>query len=170
LIEFRELSSETSEFLHELSDPALVRPVELDREATIELRRQQIARLRQNITLLRIKQVEFHRKIEEYVTHIEDLIRSLVAAPIEIAAEVVIGSATDAAAVSGTRVVCSVCGSERTFPSLRVLFARESEDSIETPTVCYVSVEGRIKKGRFACDSCGEEALMIQVLTERGER
>lgn len=156
---FQEISGDTSEFLHELSDPDLVRAQSIPSEVSARLRGAQVEKLQLNISTLRKKQAEFNRKMDDYVGNLERLIRSL---------ESVTPAQTNAApGVEGpenqtTMVRCQNCEDERTFDDLNVLFARESEESIHQPTECYVSKSGEIKKGVFFCSSCGGETLTIQ--------
>lgn len=152
-IVFLELSSRAADFLHELSDPGVVRPEALAPEIVEELRAEQIARLRENIVSLRQRQDEFNRKIDEYVGNLERLIRSLEAAP---------ENARNGRGRSATHVTCPRCAAERDFPHLRIIFARESDESFLSPTDCYVSDHGRLVKGRFRCTACGAESLTIR--------
>jgi hypothetical protein len=155
---FRELSADATEFLHELSDPELLRAREIPPEVAISLRREQVRKLEQNIATLRNKRAEFNRKMDEYVDVLRRLIASLESAGNR-------GGEPDCRAEGhggGVLVRCVRCDDERAFDQLRILFARESADSIEQPTECYVCDAGVIKKGVFLCGRCGGESLTIR--------
>ena len=62
----------------------------------------------------------------------------------------------------GTKVRCLNCETERNFRKLQIIFARESDESISTPTEVYVLERGALKKGHFACHTCGTDSLVIQ--------
>ncbi len=156
---FQEISSDTSEFLHELSDPDLVRAQSIPSEVSAHLRSAQVEKLQHNVETLRNKQNDFNRKMDDYVGNLERLIQSLESSKSSAAKAI---DATLAEESSVTRVTCQSCEDQRTFDDLNVLFARESEDSIHQPTQCYVSKSGEIKKGVFFCSSCGGETLTIQ--------
>ncbi|MEM7234207.1 MAG: hypothetical protein AAF517_18660 [Planctomycetota bacterium] len=151
---FEESSVRAEDFLHELNDPSLVQPAELDPELRERLRQTQVEKLRVNVLTLRRKQSEFHRKMEEYIANLEGLIAKI---------EKRDGPGENPSDVGGSTFVrCTQCSSERTFTDFRVIFARESDEAMDSPTQCYVSEAGAIKKGLFACRSCGSSFLTIQ--------
>jgi hypothetical protein len=163
---FQEISDNSADFLHELSDPELVRARSIPQAVNAQLRKEQIRKLETNIETLREKQVEFNRKMEDYVTNLKRLIDSLrstsrrdessAATPASEAAT------NESGPGSGVHVRCLVCENERTFDHLCILFARESDESIHQPTECYVTDSGTMKKGVFFCSTCGGEMLTIQ--------
>ena len=166
---FQELSAQASEFLHELADPDLVRARSLPPAVAAKLRTEQVRKLEANIATLREKQEQFNRRMEEYVVNLRRLIASLeVASRRDEGRDPSIDAvgpsdAGDAGgACRGTRVCCQHCESERVFEEIRILFARESADSIHRPTECYVDDAGTIKKGVFFCSRCGGETLTIR--------
>ena len=158
-IQFQTVSSKATEFLHELNDPDLLRNQELPPAATLELRKQQVVKLQQNIAMLVSKREEFSRRMAEYIGNLEALIRCLEKG---IASDGERASEAKAPAIRGTKVRCLSCETERNFRKLQIIFARESEESIETPTEVYVLEGGSLKKGHFACHCCGTESLVIQ--------
>ena len=74
---FQESSSDSAEFLHELSDPNLLRPPSFSPAAAIQLRKEQVRKLQENIRVLRKKQAEFNDKMEDYIANLNRLIESL---------------------------------------------------------------------------------------------
>ena len=162
---FQEISDQGTDFLQELNDPALMRADRIPLEVSIQLRDNQIRKLEGNIETLRSKQSEFNRKMEEYITNLRRLIESLERAN-GIDSENASDSSPDVAPPSqqtnGIHVSCLKCEDQKTFPDLRIIFARESEESILTPTECYVAESGEIKKGVFFCSDCGGEMLTIR--------
>ncbi len=157
---FEEVSGNAGDFLHELSDPNLLRNREIPVSAKTELRRHQVARLQATISVLSEKRREFNRRMDEYVQNLEKLVENLESElPIEPEAE----DATDSSGC--TRVCCLHCETERCFEELNVVFARESEESLEQPTELYVLEKGSLKKGHFRCVVCGTESLVIKAAT-----
>ncbi len=175
---FQEISDNSADFLHELNDPDLLRARSIPKSVTDQLRQQQARKLETNIATLRQKQIQFNQKMNDYVTGLQRLIGSLKAAsgaadpsasgaadPFAAVAAGSFGKAAtleDPALVGGVRVHCQGCECERTFDHLRMLFARESDESIHQPTECYVTDCGTIKKGTFFCETCGAEMLTIR--------
>ena len=155
LIQFEEVSSNAVDFLHELNDPNLLRNREIPAAAKTELRRHQVARLRSTISILEAKRDEFNRRMSEYLTNLGQLIDKLGGGDAEDA-----GSNHDAD--RSTQVRCLHCESERDFNHLNVIFARESEESLQSPTELYVLDRGELKKGHFRCTNCGTEGLVIR--------
>jgi hypothetical protein len=158
-IKFQEVSSTATEFLHELSDPDLLRNRRIPPAAAIELRKQQVLKLQQNIVVLVGKREEFSRRMTEYIHNLEKLVRSLengISTDGEQAGE------SQTLASTGTKVRCLNCETERNFRKLQIIFARESAESMATPTEVYVLEGGSLKKGHFACRACGTESLVIQ--------
>lgn len=161
-IQFQEISVRATDFFHELSDPALLRGGEMPPRATVELRKQQIARLRENILLLTAKREEFNRKLDEYIENLKSLIRSLERS---ISRELRRSSQdSDPSTAHATLVRCLSCDHERVFKHMQVIFARESDESISLPTEVYVLDGTALKKGLFRCDSCGAGNLVIRAL------
>jgi len=158
-IQFQELSTSAAEFLHELNDPNLLRTQRIPPAAQAELKRQQILKLKENISILVAKREEFNRKMEDYIRNLESLIRSLERTPQGEGDHR--GSAT-APHLQGTRVRCLSCEAEQIFSDLQIIFARESDESIAMPTQVYVLAQGLLKKGQFRCGRCGTESLVIR--------
>ena len=159
-IQFREVSGRAADFLHELNDPEILRNRKIPTVASIELRKEQIARLRDNISVLEAKRDEFNRKMEEYIQNLATLVRGIekgIAAEAEKAGD-------DPGATPGhdTRVRCLGCECEAVFRGLQIIFARESNESFTLPTEVYVLEGTRLKKGHFSCTSCGSERLVIR--------
>lgn len=160
-IYFQEISASAAEFLHELNDPDLVRVPNLSPEVTKLLRREQVAKLQKNIAMLQAKQTEFNNRMDEYISNLRRLIQGLergMSKDAHAEAEEEQENEND----SATLVQCFKCGKQRRFHDLTVIFARESEESFDNPTHCYVSEAGKIKKGVFSCRECGSESLMIR--------
>lgn len=158
-IQFLETSTSPKDFLHELNDPNLLRAKALPPSARVELRRQQIVKLRENIKVLGSKRAELNRKIGDYIVSLQGLIASLEKT---VRAEQDQHSEVAVVTPPGTQVRCLVCETERVFRDLQVIFARESDESLALPTEVYVLADGTIKKGRFACGACGTESLVIR--------
>jgi len=156
---FQEISADCSAFLHELTDPSLLRASAIPHDVSTQLRQQQIERLEKNVATLRRKQAEFNARMTEYISHLNRLIEGLTSD--ERPAPSSGNGAQDAG--DGIHVRCQNCKAEESFPDLQFIFARESDESILQPTECYVSEAGAIKKGVFYCSSCGGEMLTIQV-------
>lgn len=158
-IVFLEIDVSTSQLLQEISVPGLKKNFRLPPEIAVELRRQQILRLEENIAMLRRKQEEFHRKMEDYVESLRGLIRNLQSG---------VDHESPKAARSGDRpmggalVRCVGCGCERSFPDVDILFAREPEDLFTGPIEVIVQQDGRLKKGVFRCPKCGDCNLTIK--------
>lgn len=156
-IRFEETSVDAVDFLHELSDPGLLRSREMPESAKLELRRHQVARLRGTISVLVAKREEFNRRMDDYIANLSRLVESLELGlagtdePVESDPE-----------LARTRVRCLHCEGERYFDELNVVFARESEDSLSEPTELYVLDHGALKKGHFRCTKCGCGSLVIQ--------
>jgi hypothetical protein len=159
-IEFRELGVPSTDFLHELQDPAILKTKPLPPKATAELRRRQVERLRANIFALNGKRDEFNRKIAEYVENLKALIRSIERAIQSQAPQ------SDAAGAEGetpaTLVRCLGCDTHKVFRDIQVVFARESLDAMDRPTEVYVLEGSTLKKGQFHCAACGTENLLIR--------
>jgi hypothetical protein len=161
-IEFEEVSSRAKDFLHELNDPSLLRAKNLPPEVSVEIRRQQILKIQENISVLLAKREEFNRRMDEYMENLKSLMRSIERGLEDETKRVLPrGDSTDGAA---TMVRCLNCDTQRVFKDLQVVFARESEESFMKPTEVYVLSDRRLKKGRFRCASCGAENLLIRSL------
>jgi len=159
-IEFQETSASATDFLHELNDPALLRNRVIPPRAALELKRQQILKLRSNITFLAAKREEFNRKMDDYVRNFEALVSRLEAGlPATGEPE---DSGPGAGVRPGTNVRCLTCDTEHVFRELQIIFARESDESIASPTEVYVLDGGVLKKGHFRCGSCGPSGLVIR--------
>ncbi len=157
-IEFQEVSRNASDFLHELNDPDLLRNRDIPGAVKLELRRHQVSRLRATISVLTAKREEFNRKMDEYLGNLEQLVATL-----ERKADVGPDDPLpNAAHQTMTRVSCLRCETERRFDGLKVVFARESEESLTRPTELYVLDSGSLKKGHFQCLRCGSESLVIK--------
>jgi hypothetical protein len=157
---FQEISSTATDFLHELNDPNLLRNRAIPRIATLELKRSQVVKLRENISILSAKREDFNRKMEEYIRNLEALIRSLEKAIAVEADEA--GAAAPGASRPSTKVRCLACEAEMIFRDLQIIFARESDESMALPTDVYVLAGGRLKKGHFVCGYCGTASLVIR--------
>ncbi len=70
--------------------------------------------------------------------------------------------ASESTDLTFTRVTCLRCETERRFDGLKVVFARESEESLTRPTELYVLESGALKKGHFQCLKCGTGSLVIK--------
>lgn len=158
-IEFQEVSTNASDFLHELNDPDLLRNRDIPEAVKLELRKHQISRLRATISVLTAKREEFNRKMEEYVGNLQRLVATLESKAEDSRGEPGAGPATEPTL---TRVCCLRCETERRFEGLKVVFARESEESLSRPTELYVLLGGSLKKGHFQCLKCGTESLVIK--------
>lgn len=159
-IRFQETSATATDFLHELNDPALLKAREMPAQAVVALRRKQIHRLRENIVLLTAKREEFNRKLDDYIENLRNLIRAIengIRDELEMAAR----SAAEGEP-KATVVRCLSCDAQRVFKDIQVLYAKESDDSLEEPTAVYVLEGTTLKKGHFVCDSCGEGHLVIR--------
>jgi len=157
---FEEIQANPTDLLQDLADPELRKCLQFPASAARALRKQQVSRLEENILLLRRKQEEFNRKMEEYIQNIRSLIGSLERS---IALQEREGKDTLSRPIQeGTQVRCLSCGEEKTFGELRVLVARDSAESFSHPTEVIVEQDGRIKKGTFTCPQCGNENLLIR--------
>ncbi len=166
-IEFQEVSQNASDFLHELNDPDLLRSREIPNAVKLELRKHQISRLRATVSVLTAKREEFNRKMEEYVGNLQQLVATLQAmdADDEASGGGAAGPpppASESTDSPVTRVSCLRCETERRFDGLKVVFARESEESLTHPTELYVLESGSLKKGHFQCLKCGTGSLVIK--------
>ena len=157
-IEFQEVSRNASDFLHELNDPDLLRSRDIPTAVKLELRRHQIARLRATISVLAPKREEFNRKMDEYLGNLQRLVTTLQ----HRTDEGPDARPPDSTDRMMTRVSCLRCETERRFDGLKVVFARESEESLTRPTELYVLHGGALKKGHFRCLKCGTESLVIK--------
>ncbi len=157
-IYFSEISSNPSDFLAELNDPHLHKGMPLPPAVASALRRQQVARMENNIGLLRRKQEDFNRKMEEYIQNIRALIGTLERSMASEERD----AAPAARGPGGTEVRCLTCGDVKHFRNLRVIVGRDSEESLARPTQVIVDDGGKIKKGTFSCPSCGDESLLIR--------
>ena len=160
---FHETSARATDFLHELNDPSVLRNQLMPPSAAIELRRQQVSKLRNNIAVLTSKREEFNRKMDDYVASLEALIKGLEKSIVQDL-EKSSGPAAGGASVPGlsTHVRCTKCETERVFREIQIIFARESDESFSLPTELYVLTGGSIKKGHFRCRACGTESLVIR--------
>ena len=159
-IRFQETSASATDFLHELNDPDLLRNRWVSPKAAIELRKQQVTKLRENIVTLSSKRDEFNRKMEEYIHNLEALIHS-IEKTISLDSSR-LGDSKSAAAGQATLVRCLTCDTQAVFKELQIIFARESDESLSLPTEVYVLDSGVLKKGHFQCGSCGTESLVIR--------
>ena len=161
-IEFQETSASATDFLHELNDPSLLKSCTLPARATLELRRQQVTRLEENIRLLTVKREEFNRRMDDYIENLKALIRGIQR---RIESEVQKSRNRPSAQEDHATVVrCLGCDSQRIFKAMQIIFARESEESISLPTQVYVLDGPTLKKGHFQCVSCGASSLVIRTL------
>jgi hypothetical protein len=159
-IHFHELSAVASDFLHELNDPSILRNRSIPPRAAVELKKQQILRLKDSIKVLTAKRDEFHRRTTEYIGSLETFLRALEReATVELAK---IAEPEKAAVAQATFVRCHACETEMVFSHLQIIFARDSDESLALPTEVYVLEEGILKKGHFRCHACGTESLVIR--------
>ena len=161
-IEFQEVSQNASDFLHELNDPDLLRSREIPSAVKLELRTHQISRLRATVSVLTAKREEFNRKMEEYVGNLQRLVATLEAKADDDDGSGAAPPASESTDPTFTRVSCLRCETERRFDGLKVVFARESEESLTEPTELYVLESGSLKKGHFQCLKCGTGSLVIK--------
>ena len=159
-IEFQEVSANASDFLHELNDPTLLRNRDIPSAVKLELRRHQISRLSATISVLAAKREEFNRRMEEYVSNLGRLVATLEKSLETDKVQPESGAPTKHPTL--TRVCCLHCETERRFEGLKVVCARESEESLTQPTELYVLDRGSLKKGHFRCLKCGTESLVIK--------
>jgi hypothetical protein len=157
-IAFQEFNADPHQWLQEIRDPALVRGKPVSLQVSVELRCEQLRKLRGNIDRLRAKQAEFHRRLEEYIENLQRL-----------AASIEQGLEADRAKLGSqpveprsTHVHCVGCQGERIFERFEIVFARESEEAFNRPTECYVFDGSQLKKGVFRCLSCGSDSLTIR--------
>ncbi len=158
IIQFEELQADANQLLRELRSPQTQKNLRVPVPVAEQLRRQQIERLRENIAVLRQKQLEFNGKMKDYIMGLERLIENLESGE---------SAGTDPSAESeassgGTHVRCVGCGSERLFPDVDVLVAMEPEEFLTRPTEVIVQRAGQLKKGYFNCPSCGGYNLTIK--------
>ncbi len=161
-IRFEEISTDTNEILHEMSLPGLKRNFRLPPQTAVDLRRHQIARLEENIQVLRKKQEEFHRKMEDYIASLRSLINNLRRGLDRPASPEAPAAAAGLDAAAGTHVRCVGCGAEKDFPDVDVLYAKEPEDFLAQPTEVIVQHQGQLKKGIFRCPNCGDCNITIR--------
>ena len=158
-IEFQELSTEAGDFLHELNDPNLLKNREIPSRAKREFRKHQLTRLRATIAVLSAKREEFNRRMSEYIENLTRLVENLEKSA---QSDENLSAGTAREHLVQTRVQCMHCSTERSFDELKVLFAKESEESFSQPTELYVLDHGSLKKGHFFCSSCGTQSLVIK--------
>ena len=159
-IEFKELSSDAKEFLHELNDPNLLKNREVPAAAKLQLKKHQVSRLRSTISVLEAKREEFTSKMSQYIGNLTRLVESLET---NIEDDATVARTAPISAGSGeTRVQCLHCNIERSFTPMNVIFARESETSLGEPTELYVLAGESVKKGYFVCCVCGTQSLVIK--------
>lgn len=160
---FHETSARATDFLHELNDPGVLRNQLMPPSAAIELRRQQVSKLRNNVAVLTSKREEFNRKLDDYVASLDTLIKGLEKSIVQDLAKSG-GPPPGAAGAPGlsTHVRCTKCETERVFREIQIIFARESDESFSLPTELYVLTGGSIRKGHFRCRACGTESLVIR--------
>ena len=158
-IHFQEMEIPSTELLREIGAPGLKKNFKLPPQVAQELRRQQIHRLEENITLLRKKQEEFHHKMEDYIGSLRSLIKNLQQGTPALS---VPDADSEAKENPGTYVRCVGCGTEHVFTNLDVLFADEPEDMFTKPIEVIVQQEGKLKKGTFRCPRCGDCNLSIR--------
>jgi hypothetical protein len=158
-IRFEEARLDPAAIARELADLRERKEAPLPGAAARTLRRQQMGRLETNIRLLRKKQEEFNRKMEEYIQNIRALIGSLER---EEAAEDGAGPAGETPEPSaGTHVRCLGCGEEKMFDGVRVI-SPGSRSSLDRAADFVVDDGGTIRKGRFSCARCGSGNLVIR--------
>ena len=158
-IEFQEVSHVATDFLHELNDPALLRGANLPSTVVVELRKHQVLRLKENISLLVGKREEFNRKMESYIENLRALVRSIEKT---VCSEIERFAGDEASQNQATLVRCMSCDTQQLFKELQIVFARESEDSLASPTDVYVLQGSVLKKGHFSCHECGATNLVIR--------
>ncbi|MBI4583655.1 MAG: hypothetical protein HY717_06505 [Planctomycetes bacterium] len=161
-IRFEEISTNTNEILHQMSLPGLKKNFHLPPQTAMDLRRHQIARLEENIQVLRQKQAEFHRKMEDYIASLRNLINNLRRGLDNPASQKAPAPAPGIGAAVGTYVRCVGCGAEKDFPDVNVLYAKEPEDFLAHPTEVIVQHQGQLKKGIFRCPNCGDCNITIR--------
>ncbi len=159
-IYFEEVPASPADLLSEVASSGQKRRTALSSSAARTLRRQQVSRLGENIVLLRRKQEEFNRKMEEYIQNIRALAgsleRSLGAEEREPDSE------TGRRLREGTQVRCLSCGEETEFQDLTVLVDCDGSES--GADLLIVDDGGELRKGSFSCPLCGNENLLIRKL------
>lgn len=162
-INFEELKSDAAQLMQELGSPDALKNLRVPFPVAVELRKHQIARLEDNITILRRKQDEFNRKMEDYISSLTRLIANLRRGVQRDSKKPAVGEPAPAAEkLGGTHVRCVGCGAERDFIDVNVLVALEPEDYLARPTEVIVQKAGQLKKGFFSCPRCGEYNLTIR--------
>ena len=151
---FEELNSNPAEFLFEFFRPGAASMPPISPAAAASLRNLQVSRLEANIGLLRRKQEEFNRKIDEYVQGLRGLIQSL-ADPAEPGSD-------PPQRGGGTQVACLGCGSVRLFSDIQVISRHEPAPSTPGPIGLMVEQCGCLKKGTFRCPTCGDQHLSVR--------
>ena len=154
---------DTAELLDQLTDPEAYRRKAIPLPCAHVLKRQQIDKLQANIQVLRRKQEEFTRRMDDYIQNIHGLIRALEGSMREEANS----AAFRESVTGGTQVRCVGCGSEKKFDSVLILSARDSADAIHHPTEVVVDDNGTLRKGTFRCPSCGNQQLLIRDLSAK---
>lgn len=166
-IHFEEIQADIGELVQQIGAPGAERNGELPFSISVELRKMQIKRLEENIGVLRKKQEEFHRRMENYVSSLKNLIDSLqqgLTRDLREHKEQPDRNEASKAGVQlhGTVVRCVGCGAEKKFPDVNVLVALEPDEFLTRPTEVIVQDEGQLKKGYFKCPRCGECNLTIK--------
>jgi hypothetical protein len=166
-IQFEEIQADIGELVQQIGMPGAERNGELPFSLSVELRKLQIKRLEENIGLLRRKQEEFHRRMENYVGSLKKLIDSLqqgLTRDLREQKDKDSEAASDCATVKiqGTVVRCVGCGAEKKFPEVNVLVALEPDEFLTRPTEVIVQDDGQLKKGFFKCPRCGDCNLTIK--------
>jgi hypothetical protein len=179
---FEEKGGGGAEVLHELAGPRFRRRGGLSSKGFQLLMEEQRRRLERNIVILRGKQADFNRRMEEYIQSIRALIVSL-GKPEEEPPGPLAASEGEGRG-PGTRVRCLGCGEEKVFPLLVVVAAggpapgglpaggfaasNGAAGSAGGPAAAgsagelIVDEEGTLKKGCFSCPRCGNEHLSVR--------
>ncbi len=157
-IVFEEITIATGKLMQELASPEARKNRKVPFPVASQLRQHQITRIEENIQVLRRKQAEFNKKMEDYVQSLESLLKSLQEGGDAQA------DSEDLEDPGGTYVRCIGCGLERQFEEVHVLVALEPEDYLAEPTEVIVQKEGELKKGLFKCPQCGNSNMTIRPL------
>jgi hypothetical protein len=160
-IHFQEVQSDASDLMQELGSPDARRNVRVPFPVAVELRRNQIRRLQENISILRRKREEFNRRMEDYIDSLEHLIANLRRG-VETQEQHDAVAPHEGDEIGGTVVRCVGCGGEKEFPNVNVLIAVEPDNYLAQPTEVIIECSGELKKGYFKCPKCGEFNLTIR--------
>lgn len=157
---FEEIETGTARLMQELASPEARKNRKIPFPVAAKLRQHQVARIEENIRVLRGKQAEFNRKMEDYVKSLEGLLTSLQ----ESLDKGEDSPESSTSGAGGTYVRCIGCGTEKRFEDIHVLVALEPEDVLTRPTEVIAQVGEDLRKGLFRCPHCGSDNMTIRPL------